>query len=325
MRHAGRAEVALEQARHRDVLREDEDRTVLGDDRADELVEQLELLRAAAQLGVGLAQVVGRVVADLLEPGQQLEHQAAARLLVGLLDAAHATRARASRRARPARGSARAGGRSRSSAAARARCRGRTCGGAAGTGRSGRRTVAPWSGSRPDSIGPAHTLRKALRLPSRPGIAQSRIDHSSVRSFSTGVPVSATRAALGMVRSARAAADCEFLTCWASSATTRSHGTSASAPRRCASCRRSSARTPLTAGRGRASAAVAVAAHGHPQARSEPPISASQLPSSEAGQTTSVGGPRSSRHPAGAGAARSADRLAEPHVVGQAGAEAERR
>ena len=53
-------------------------------------------------------------------------------------------------------------------------------------------------GSSPDSMGPAHTLRKALRLPSRPGIAQSRIDHSSVRSFSTGVPVSATRARLGI-------------------------------------------------------------------------------------------------------------------------------
>ena len=34
-------------------------------------------------------EVVGGVVADLLEAGQQLEHQAAAGLLVGLLDAAH--------------------------------------------------------------------------------------------------------------------------------------------------------------------------------------------------------------------------------------------
>jgi hypothetical protein len=89
-------------------------------------------------------------------------------------------------------------------------------------------------GSSPDSIGPAHTLRKALRLPSRPGTAQSRIDQSSVRSFSTGVPVSATRAVLGMVRSARAAAEREFLMCCASSATTRSHATS---PRRSASLR----------------------------------------------------------------------------------------
>ena len=77
-------------------------------------------------------------------------------------------------------------------------------------------------------MGAAHTLRKALRLPSRPGIAQSRIAHSSVRLFSTGVPVSATRAALGMVRSARAVEDWAFLTCCASSATTRPHGTAAS-------------------------------------------------------------------------------------------------
>ena len=37
----------------------------------------------------GLAQVVGRVVADLLEPGQQRQHQAAAGGLVGALDAVH--------------------------------------------------------------------------------------------------------------------------------------------------------------------------------------------------------------------------------------------
>ena len=53
-------------------------------------------------------------------------------------------------------------------------------------------------GSRPDSIGAPHTRRNACRLPSSPGIAQSRIDQSSVRSFSTGVPVSATRARLGI-------------------------------------------------------------------------------------------------------------------------------
>ena len=46
-------------------------------------------------------------------------------------------------------------------------------------------------------MGAAHTLRKALRLPSRPGIAQSRMAQSSVRLFSTGVPVSATRARAG--------------------------------------------------------------------------------------------------------------------------------
>ncbi len=82
-------------------------------------------------------------------------------------------------------------------------------------------------GSRPDSIGAPHTRRNACRLPSNPGIAQSRIDHSSVRSFSTGVPVRATRARLGISRRLRAVDEREFLTCCASSATTRSHGTAA--------------------------------------------------------------------------------------------------
>ena len=64
-----------------------------------------------------------------------------------------------------------------------------------------------------------------MRLPSSPGIAQSRIAHSSVRSFSTGVPVSATRAWLVRVRSIRAVAARGFFTCWASSATTTPHAT----------------------------------------------------------------------------------------------------
>ena len=86
----GLGEVLLEQAGHGDVLREEEHGTVLGEHRADQLVEQVELLRAARELGVGLLQEVRRVVADLLEAGEQLEHQPAAGLLVGLLDPAHA-------------------------------------------------------------------------------------------------------------------------------------------------------------------------------------------------------------------------------------------
>ena len=51
-------------------------------------------------------------------------------------------------------------------------------------------------------------------------MAQSRMAQSSVRLFSTGVPVSATRAVPGMARSALAADEAGFFTCWASSATT---------------------------------------------------------------------------------------------------------
>ena len=80
----------------------------------------------------------------------------------------------------------------------------------------------------PASIGEAQTRRNACRLPSSPGITQSRIAHSSVRLFSIGVPVSATRTGLGILRSALAVEERAFLTCCASSATTRSQPTSAS-------------------------------------------------------------------------------------------------
>ncbi len=81
----------------------------------------------------------------------------------------------------------------------------------------------------PASIGLAHTRRNAWRLPSSPGITQSSTDHSSVRLFSIGVPVSATRTSLGTLRSALAVPERAFFTCWASSATTMSQPTCASA------------------------------------------------------------------------------------------------
>ncbi len=59
-------------------------------------------------------------------------------------------------------------------------------------------------------------------------MVQSRIAHSSDRLFSTGVPVSATRARAPIERSSRAVAEYGFFTCWASSATTMPHGTSPS-------------------------------------------------------------------------------------------------
>ena len=177
-------------------------------------------------LGLGWLEEVGGVVADLLEAGEQLEHQAAAGLLVGLLDAAHRLA-----HERLVEDDLLAGqaeevvglglGRQLGSDA-----RDRTCAAAAGTGRSGRRTAGPWWARAPTRSGRPRPCGRRCGCRADPGTAQSRIDQSSVRSFSTGVPVSATRAVLGMVRSARAAADREFLMCWASSATTRSHDTS---------------------------------------------------------------------------------------------------
>ena len=88
--HADAGEVLLDQPRHRDVLREDEHRSALRDDGADQLVEQLQLLRATGEPDrAGLLEELRRVVADLLEPGQQGQHQAAPGVLVGALDAVH--------------------------------------------------------------------------------------------------------------------------------------------------------------------------------------------------------------------------------------------
>ena len=76
--------------------------------------------------------------------------------------------------------------------------------------RNGSTSCANWralAGSSPDSIGAAQTLRNASSEPSRPGVVQSRIAQSSVRWFSTGVPVSATRAREPIARRLRAVAE----------------------------------------------------------------------------------------------------------------------
>jgi hypothetical protein len=57
------------------------------------------------------------------------------------------------------------------------------------------------------------------------------IDHSSVRWFSTGVPVSAIRPRAGMLRTAWACRVPLFFNACASSQTTRSHAIAASASR----------------------------------------------------------------------------------------------
>ena len=234
-----------------------------------------------------LAEVVRRVVADLLEAGEQREHQPAAGRPRRRARSAPSTRARAPRRARPARGSARSrwsvsvlAGSSGAMPGSDLRRRSRN----GSTSWANRRATA---GSTPLSIGAAQTLRKALREPSSPGVAQSRIAQSSVRLFSTGVPVSATRHRDAMVRRLRAVEEVAFLMCCASSATTRSQARPRQRPvGRGASCRRSSARTRRRRRRGRATAPW--------KRRTATPganrwISASQLPIRLAGQTTSVG------------------------------------
>ena len=174
----------------------------------------------------------------------------------------------------------------------------------------------------PASIGEAQTRRKAWRLPSSPGITQSRIAQSSVRLFSIGVPVSATRHrardraqrlgrrgagvldVLGLVGDHEVPGDLgELGVADPHGAVRRQHEPPASARSSdTAACRGTGA--PRRPGANRAS-------------------SCSQLPSRLAGQTTSVG-PAWPALDAVQVQGDQGDRLAQPHVVGQAGAEAER-
>ena len=312
----GAVEVGLEQPGHRDVLGEDQHRAVLGQDGGEQLVEQVELLRAAGQPHrAGLLEEVGRVVADLLEPGEQREHQAAPGLLVGALDALHRV---ADERlvehhllaGQPERvvglGLRRQLGRD---AGSDLRRRSRN-----GPIRSANCRALVGSCT-PDSMGAAQTLRKALRLPSRPGIAQSRIAQSSVRLFSTGVPVRATRAGAGdraqgagrggagVLHVLRLVGDDQAPRDLAQPRSRASRVVAGAA------CRTSSARSP---GRCRAARARGRPASAGRRGSGAPAcpganrsISASQLPSSEAGQTTSVGPGGRVAAPAGAGAGRS--------------------
>ncbi len=155
-----------------------------------------------------------------------------------------------------------------------------------------------------------------------PGIAQSRIAQSSVRLFSTGVPVSATRAVLGIVRSALAVEERAFLTCCASSATTRSQPHLGE--RRVVATRMVpyvvSTNPSVDAGQ-RAPAAVEAAHRRRPGANRapRPPSCRAGWPGRRPGS-----GPVAPALDAVQVQRDQGDRLAEAHVVGQAGAEAER-
>jgi hypothetical protein len=81
------------------------------------------------------------------------------------------------------------------------------------------------------SIGTAYLVRNCCAGPSRPGLVNSMIDHSSARRFSTGVPVSAILDPAGRLRTAWACRVTEFLMFCASSQTTRRHGIWLSASR----------------------------------------------------------------------------------------------
>ena len=143
---------------------------------------------------VGLLEEVGRVVADLLEAGEQRRAPARAGCPRRRARSAPSTRARAPRRAPPARGSARA----RWSVSVFGGQLGRDAGVGLAAAQQERADQlgelrAPWSARRPHSIGAGPDLAEGVAAAEQPGVAQSRIAQSSVRLFSTGVPVSATR------------------------------------------------------------------------------------------------------------------------------------
>ena len=86
-----------------------------------------------------------------------------------------------------------------------------------------RRSRAAASASPLRSIGVPNRDRNFCSPPSRPGLTASRIAHSSLRRFSTGVPVSASFWPARRWRTARAALVFGFFTICASSSTTVDH------------------------------------------------------------------------------------------------------
>ncbi len=76
-RHPARRQVPSQQSSHRGEVGEHEGTAALRQVRVDQLVEQTDLVGTAGERGVLLAEVLGGVIADLLQTGQQ-RHDAAA-------------------------------------------------------------------------------------------------------------------------------------------------------------------------------------------------------------------------------------------------------
>ena len=224
------AQVRDEQPPHLGVLREHERRVALGDGLLEHLRRADRACPSAPASGTALVQVQRRVVADLLELGQQREDAAApaharpCSLEVGqrLVDGRLVQRRLLDRErarhvgARPSSGrSAAIGGVGLRCGAARTDARA-----GAGARRHRRRRARP---------APRTARRNVARGPSSPGLANCMIDQSSSSRFSTGVPVSARRwRRLERARPPATARADGFLMFCASSRTTRSHVTDAS-------------------------------------------------------------------------------------------------
>ncbi len=73
--HPARRQVLLQQPGHPHVLGEHEHRTPFGEDRVEQLVQQLDLARPVRDPRLLLLEVLRGVVADLLQSRQQLHHE----------------------------------------------------------------------------------------------------------------------------------------------------------------------------------------------------------------------------------------------------------
>ena len=197
-------QVRLQHPAELGVLREAQRLVALGHDLVADLLEPGQLAGPARQPGT-VAEQVGGMVAHLLELGHRGQHQAAAADVVGrVLDAAEHVGDRGRVQARLLGGEVapdlhlllvRQVGDDRLVGLQ-----------AAEHERLGERASAPAPRPREPcrSIGIAYFSRNFSAGPSRPGLVNSMIDHSSDSRFSTGVPVSAILAAAGSPRTARA-------------------------------------------------------------------------------------------------------------------------
>ena len=229
-RRRGRARCRSSSRRHRDVLREDQDRAVLGEDRVEQLVEQLELARAAARAGrgssfrycAGWLQICLSAVSSLTQP-------APARCPRRSSISARVSRTTASYSAACSRGEG---------DGLVGLGLGRQLGRDAGVGLAAAQQERPDEPGEP--LGDARVARpprsaRAQRCAELPRACRaarawsSRGSPTARRGCSPRVPVSATRASAGIVRSAWAVPTSGFFTCCASSATTRPQRCSASA------------------------------------------------------------------------------------------------
>ena len=164
----------FEQPGHRDVLGEHQRGPALRQDRGEQLVEQVELVGPAGETNrFGLLEELRRVVADLLQPGEQGEDEPATGVLVGAFDALHRVA-----HERLVEHDLLAGQAERVVGLGLgwqlgARCRGRTCADAARTARRGRRTAGSSPGgrltrwARPTPCGRRCGCRAAPGSPSR--------------------------------------------------------------------------------------------------------------------------------------------------------------